>query len=100
MRRLLLIPLAGIAILLACLGVWHATRPMEVVVLQRESGVPVVLYGLGSVDAERVAKAGFQVGGLIAEMRLRVGDRVEAGEAIARLDERRQELRVAAADDD
>ena len=100
MRRLLLIASAGVAVGIACLGVWHATRPIEVAVLERQSGTPIVLYGLGSVDAERMAKAGFEVGGLIAEMRLRVGDRVAAGAEIARLDRGRQELRVAAAADD
>jgi HlyD family secretion protein len=100
MRRILLISLAGIALVAACLGAWYATRPREVAVLARESGVAVVLYGLGSVDAERVSRTAFEVGGLIAEMRLRVGDHIVAGERIARLDSRRQELRVAAASDD
>ena len=88
-----------VLVLVAGFFTWRALRPVEVPVLAAQSNVLVVLFGLGNVDAERVSRAGFDVGGIVAEMRVRVGDRVKAGAVIARLDTSLQALRVAAAGD-
>jgi HlyD family secretion protein len=89
--------LAGL-VLVIVLGLgWVLTRPLAVPVLTAQSKVPVILFGLGNVDDERVSRVGFDVGGILAEMRVRVGDHVKAGQVIARLDTSIQSLRVTAA---
>ena len=97
-RPRLVVPVILI-LLIAGLVAWRLTRPLDVPVLALESNVPVTLFGLGNVDAERVSRAGFDVSGIMAEIRVRVGDSIRAGDTIARLDTRLQALRVAAATD-
>ena len=49
----------------------------------------------GRINAAQVSDIGFQVSGEIAEVIVEVGDRVEAGAALARLDPERLSLRIA-----
>jgi membrane fusion protein, multidrug efflux system len=51
----------------------------------------------GLVAARRESALGFETGGRIAEVLVREGDRVEAGQTLARLDVRATEARLAAA---
>jgi len=95
-RARFVVPILAI-LLVAGFVAWRMLRPLEVPVLAPDSNVPVTLFGLGNVDAERVSKAGFDVSGIMAEIRVRVGDQIHAGDVIARLDTRLQALRVAAA---
>lgn len=84
------------ALAVAAIEVWRL-QPVEVPVLQPESNVPVVIFGLGQVDAERISQLGFEVDGVVSEIAVQVGDHVKAGDVVARLDSRREELSVRAA---
>lgn len=91
---------AAAAVVLALAAIEYArVQPPEVTVIQQESNVPVVIFGLGQVDAERISQLGFEVDGVLSEMDVQVGDRVPQGALMARLDTRRQELAVASARD-
>jgi HlyD family secretion protein len=84
------------ALVIAAVEFWR-WQPVEVPVLQPETNVPVVVFGLGQVDAERISQLGFEVDGVVAEIAVQVGDHVRAGDMVARLDSRREELSVMAA---
>jgi RND family efflux transporter MFP subunit len=49
----------------------------------------------GRINAAQVSDVGFQVGGEISEVLVEVGDRVEEGDELARLDPERLELRTS-----
>ncbi len=79
--------------------VWSSTRPQEVTVLQPVTNLPVTIVAIGNVDAERVAQTGFEVPGRLADVLVRVGDQVKAGQVLATLDQAQQELVVSAAEE-
>jgi RND family efflux transporter MFP subunit len=75
-----------------------APRPVRgVTVMPRESGVPVTLTG--HIEAEDEVVFGFRIAGRIASNDLKLGDRVEPGQVLARLDPQneRNALRTAQA---
>src|SRR5262249_54478072 len=62
-----------------------APRPVRTVTLEKsEAGVPVVLNG--HIEALDEAALGFTRSGRMSERRVRVGDRLEAGQVLARLE--------------
>jgi RND family efflux transporter MFP subunit len=64
-------------------------RPVRTVTVEkRAAGVPVVLTG--RVEAEDEARLAFRLSGRIVERRVNTGDKVEAGQLIARLDNQDQ----------
>jgi HlyD family secretion protein len=86
--------LAAGVLTIGALTYWRS-QPPEVKVLQAETNVPVILFGLGQVDAERVSQLGFEVDGVLSEIFVKVGDHITMGSVVARLDSRRQELAAA-----
>lgn len=84
------------ALAIALVEFWRL-QPLEVQVIHPDSNVPVVVFGLGQVDAERISQLGFEVDGVVSEIAVQVGDHVRAGDLVARLDSRREELTVTAA---
>ena len=92
----------GVALLVlaAALGAAYLlfAQPLEVGVAAPRHGVPVEVYGLGSVEARVVAVIGFEVPGTIRELHADQGDRVAAGALLATLDTRQQAARVALAE--
>lgn len=80
-------------------GIWSAVlRPVSVETTGRAADVPVQVFGLGTVEARVGSKIGFQVPGVLVELRADVGDRVSRGTILARLDDRVQKAVVARAD--
>src|SRR5262245_19822749 len=76
-----------------------APRPVRTVTLEKsEAGVPVVLNG--HIEALDEAALGFRLSGRMIERKVRVGDRVEAGQVLARLEALNEmnALRAAKAD--
>lgn len=72
-------------------------RPVRTVtVAKRPAGVPVVLTG--RIEAEDEARLAFRLSGRMIERRVGTGDRVEAGQAIARLDAQDQMNALRAAE--
>ena len=55
------------------------------------------VFGLGTVEARVASKVGFKVAGVLTELKADVGDRVQRGAVLGRLDDREQTARVARA---
>jgi HlyD family secretion protein len=85
---------AAIAILIYFLA---SARPLAVQVAVPEKDVTVRVFGLGSVEAQVLARVGFEVGATIAEVKADHGDTVRKGDELARLVTGEQEARVAKA---
>jgi HlyD family secretion protein len=75
---------------------WRLQLP-QVKVLEPENNVPVIVFGLGQVDAERISGLGFEVDGVLGEIFVKVGDHIVKDKVVAQLHSRRQELAVAIA---
>ncbi|NKC31067.1 efflux RND transporter periplasmic adaptor subunit [Falsiroseomonas selenitidurans] len=86
--------------LLLALGAWlgwtllRGEDAAALPVLGLERDVPILLRATGSVEADRLARMGFDMPGTIARIAVRVGDRVEAGQELALLDNRLQIARL------
>jgi HlyD family secretion protein len=84
-RRLILVPIALVVI--ALVG-W--------VILNRNSDDAAVIGASGTIEGTE-ADLGFQLGGRVAEVLVREGDAVRAGQILARLDQAELEARKSAA---
>lgn len=73
-------------------------RPVAVSVLSVERDVAVQVYGLGTVEARILSRAGFEVGAALADLTVDAGDSVTEGQILARLHTAEQEARVARAE--
>lgn len=97
-RHAMVAPSAGCRILLAAAGALLScgcqpeadnaapqARPVRgIAVERREAAVPVTLTG--RIEAEDEAALGFRIAGRIIENKLKLGDRVEPGQVLARLE--------------
>lgn len=87
-----LIALVGVAVVLAgCrseakVGEDEVVRPVKVAVVQAAAGGRTLTYS-GVVRARIESAMGFRVSGKIVERAVNVGDRVEIGQVVARLDD-------------
>ncbi len=99
MRSLRLV-LAGLVLASAAGGAWWYTqhRPLPVPVAAFEPDVPVTVFGLGTIEAQILARIGFEVPGTLIELAADHGDRVAAGAVLARLNTISQQARVARAE--
>ena len=100
MTRKRLLQLAALAVFAAGVagGAWTLLlKPVEVQVVETEHGVPIQIFGLGTVEAQIVSQIGFETAGTLVELHTDHGDSVKAGALLARLDSREQEARVAQA---
>lgn len=95
-RRGLKVVLAGLGVLLAIAAVaaFVVVRPVTVEVARPAPAVPVQVFGLGTVEARIVSKVGVEVAGALVELSADHGDRVRAGDVLARLDAADQEAAV------
>jgi HlyD family secretion protein len=59
--------------------------------------VPIQVFGLGTVEAQTIARIGFETAGTLVELCADHGDAVKAGDLLGRLQSREQEARVAQA---
>ena len=82
---------------LAAAGWFLTERPLTVTVVAAETGVPLRLYGLGSVEARVLSRVGFEVGAALVSVSADAGDAVKAGQELAALHPAEQEARVARA---
>ena len=80
------------------IGAWTLFfSAVKVQVSQVEGDVPVLVFGLGTVEARVTSKVGFKVSGVLVELRADIGDRVAKGSVLGRLDDREQRAQVARA---
>lgn len=97
MRRHSLKVFLGFAVLflLVLVGWFFVTnRPVRVQVAHMEQGVPVKVFGLGTVEARILSKVGFEVGAALRELRADHGDLVKKGAVLAKLHSKEQEAKV------
>ena len=94
--RYLLVALI-ILVLLAISYLVIVKRPLLVEVVDVEQGVPVQVFGLGTVEARILSKVGFEVGGMLVELAVDHGERVKQGTVLARLHSAEQQVRVTKA---
>lgn len=73
-------------------------RPLPVAVAGIERGVPVEVFGLGTVEARVLSKLAFELSGTVDALTADAGDTVRRGEALARIDGGVQEARLAKAE--
>ncbi len=103
-RKLIYVVLGAVAVL-AVVGVlvWRsrpAAQPEEALrsaVVERGTML-VAVSASGSVEPEARVGLAFELGGRVAEVPVKVGDRVEAGDVLARLDARQLALQVQQAE--
>ena len=81
---------------LASFAFYHY-RPLTVAVLEPERELVIKVFGLGTVEARIVSKIGFKVAGTLVELQADHGDRVLAGQILARIDNKEQKARLAKA---
>lgn len=89
MKRLLR-PLLVLLVLVAVgvgLRLYLTSRPLEVEVARSESDVAVRVFGLGTQEARISTRLGFETQAALIEVKADHGDRVKAGDLLARLDE-------------
>ncbi len=72
-------------------------QPLALAVAGVETKAPVEIFGLGTVEAQVVARVGFKQAGTLVELAADHGDVVEAGRLLARIDSREQAARAAKA---
>jgi HlyD family secretion protein len=97
-KRIILLSIVVAIAAGALFGVWNIfLRPVKVEASAREQDVPVQVFGLGTVEARVTSQVGFKISGVLVDLRADVGDRVEKGAVLARLDDREQSAQVARA---
>ena len=89
MKRLVRPLMVIVLVAAAAIGLrmFLTTRPVEVEVARPESDAAVRVFGLGTQEARIATKLGFETQAALVEVRADHGDRVKAGDLLARLDE-------------
>lgn len=72
-------------------------RPVSVTVAKIEVNVPIQVFGLGTIEAEKVSKIGFETAGTVVELNADHGSIVQTGAVLGRLQVREQDAKVAQA---
>jgi HlyD family secretion protein len=97
-RRLGLFLLIVAVLALAGFAFWYAFfSPVTVSAAPVETDVPIEVFGLGTIGARVQSNVGFKVAGVLVELKADQGDRVRAGQVLARLDARDVEAQLALA---
>lgn len=96
LSRYFLFAVAAVAVIAAAVVI-YTNRPVPVEVASIEEDVTVRVFGLGTVEARVVSKIGFEVGATLVELNADHGDRVAAGQVLARLNTGEQDAKVAKA---
>ena len=95
-RRILYSASALVAFAAIGVGTWSLFfRTITVQAAPPAANVAVQVFGLGTVEARVTSQVGFNVSGVLVDLRTDVGDRVPKGTVLARLDDRAQSAQVA-----
>ena len=73
---------------------YYQSWPLDVGVVQPERDLVIKVFGLGTVEARILAKVGFKASGTLTELNADHGDRVKAGQALARIGNSEQSTRL------
>lgn len=90
-----LLGLLGIIAVGTVIFLFTVIRPLTVDVARPVESVAIQVFGLGTVEARITSSIGFEVGAALVELKADQGDRVKAGDIIARLHSAEQEALVA-----
>lgn len=98
-NRFKLISISSLAVLLAMIGfAFYLYRPIQISVAKPERNVVVKVFGLGTVEARIFSRIGFKISGTLVTLYADHGDKVHAGQVVARIDSSEQRARVAKAE--
>ena len=95
-KRTIFVAVGLVVVVVAAMG-FYRQRPVTVAIVQPEEDVAIKVFGLGTVEARILTKAGFKVAGTLTDLYADHGERVTAGQMLARLDSREQAARLAKA---
>lgn len=95
--RQLVIAVVAVGAVAAGAAYFYQVRPVTVAPLAVKDDVAVKVFGLGTVEARVLTKMGFKVSGTLTDLQADHGDRVKAGQVLARIDSREQRARLAKA---
>jgi HlyD family secretion protein len=99
MRRSIMLSVTVATALLIAAAVWQQkTQAATVVLAAAEPAATAPVYGLGTVEARRLTKVGFEAMGTLVELLADQGERVTAGSMLARLHTAEQRARLARAE--
>ena len=74
---------------------WYLNiRAISVTTVQPEKDVAISVFGLGTVEAQKLSEIGFETAGTLVELNADYGDTIKAGTVMGRLQSREQEARV------
>lgn len=73
-------------------------RPAHIFVAKPERNVVIKVFGFGTVEARIFSRIGFKTSGTLVALHADHGDRVQAGQVIARIDNSEQRARLAKAE--
>jgi HlyD family secretion protein len=93
-RRALLL---GVLVVVVVALLLNSQRAITVPVAVLERDVPIMVFGLGTVEARILSEVGFEVGATLIELNADHGDRVSKEAVLARLSNGEQQARVAKA---
>lgn len=82
------------AIVLGGAYYWQSVREVDVHVVPVERNVEIRVFGIGTVEAQVVAKVGFQITGTLIAVQADQGDMVQAGTLLAKLDDSSQRAKL------
>lgn len=94
-RRIVTFLVIAVVAAVAGAGI-HAfkNRPVVVRLAKVEHKVPIQVFGLGTVEARIMTRAGFEVNGTLTELLVDHGDIVRRGDVLARIGSDEQDARV------
>jgi HlyD family secretion protein len=87
--------LMAILLLAGAAYYWRMVREIPVRVAAPEQNVEVRVFGIGTIEAQIVAKVGFPIGGRLVALEADQGDFIEKGALLARLDDETQRAKLA-----
>jgi HlyD family secretion protein len=89
--------LAAVAVVAIATVIFWRNRPVAVSVAPVATDVPIQVFGLGTVEAQKLSKIGFETAGTLVELTVDHGDAVKTGQVVGRLQSREQEAKVTQA---
>lgn len=98
MRRRVIGAIAAIMFAGVVGGWFWSSRSLTLPVAPLERDIAIRVFGLGTIEAQVSSRIGFEVAGTLTEVLADHGDRVTAGQVLARLNSAAQQVRVRRAE--
>lgn len=85
---------SAVAVVAAAGAYFVQARPLTVTSLTPRDDIEIAVFGLGTVEARLLTKIGFKVAGTLVELHADHGDKVAAGQVLARIDDSEQRTKL------